>query len=144
MYGKGAPMGALRAFETGRSDPHARPLRRSDIVVRFAIVGLTLATGYIHATLGGPLFTLNAIGYGVAAIALVAPFSLAIRFRWFIRLGLMGYAAATIVGWYVMGPRYDVAYLAKAIEIALIVLVAIDFRRMDRSLPAAIRHTLHG
>ena len=120
-------MGALRAIETGRSDPHARPLRRSDIVLRFAIVGLTLATGYIHATLGGPLFTLNAIGYGVAAIALVAPFGLAIRFRWFIRLGLMGYAAATIVGWYVMGPRYDVAYLGKAIEIALIVLVAIDF-----------------
>ena len=137
-------MGALRAFETGRPDPRALPLRRSDLVIRLAIVGLTVATGYIHATLGGLLFTLNALGYVVAAIAMVVPFGLAIRFRWFIRLGLAGYAAATIVGWYLMGPRYDVAYLAKAIEIALIVLLAIDFRRMDRSLPAAIRHTLHG
>jgi hypothetical protein len=31
-----------------------------------------------------------------------------------------------IVGWFLMGPRYDVAYLAKAIELALIALLALE------------------
>jgi hypothetical protein len=51
---------------------------------------------------------------------MVAPLALAVRFRWFIRLGLIGYAVAAIVGWFLTGPRYDVAYLAKAIEVVLI------------------------
>ena len=38
-------------------------LRPVDVVVRAVIVGLALATGYIHFTLGGLLFTLNAAGY---------------------------------------------------------------------------------
>ena len=103
----------------------------TDIVLRVTIVGLTLATAYIHATLGGLLFTLNATGYVVAAIALVIPFALAVRFRWVVRLGLIGYAATTIIGWAIQGPYFTTAYVAKAIEIALIVLLAIDFARMD-------------
>ena len=120
--------------------PAAIPaIRRSDVALRAAIVGLSIATGYIHLTLGGLLFTLNGVGYLVAAIAMVVPLGLAIRFRWFIRLGLMGYAATAIVGWYLTGPRYDVAYLAKAIEVALIVLVGIEFRRLDGSPLAVLR-----
>lgn len=72
------------------------PFRASDVVIRAAIVGLALATGYIHSTLGGLLFTLNAVGYAVAAIAMVIPLALAVRFRWFVRLGLIGYAATTL------------------------------------------------
>ena len=72
-------------------------LRTSDVVVRAAIVALALATGYIHSTLGGLLFTLNAVGYAVAAIAIVIPLALAVRFRWVIRLGLIGYAATAIL-----------------------------------------------
>lgn len=106
-------------------------LRPLDVIIRIAIVGLTLGTAYIHSTLGGLLFTLNAAGYVVAALAIVIPLGLAIRFRWFIRLGLMGYAATAIVAWAVQGPYYTTAYIAKAIEIALIVLLAIDFARMD-------------
>ena len=106
-------------------------LRPSDVALRALIVGLALATGYIHSTLGGLLFTLNAIGYAVAAVAMVAPLALAVRFRWVIRLGLMGYAATAIVGWAVMGPYYTTAYIAKGIEVALIVLLAIDFLRAD-------------
>ena len=68
-------------------------LRASDVVIRAAIVGLALATGYIHFTLGGLLFTLNAIGYVVAAVAMIVPLALAVRFRWVVRLGLIGYAA---------------------------------------------------
>ena len=67
-----------------------RTLGPTDIVLRLAIVGLTLATGYIHSTLGGLLFTLNAVGYLVAAVALVIPLGIAVHYRWVVRLGLMG------------------------------------------------------
>lgn len=107
--------------------------------LRSVIVVLTLATGVIHLTLGGALFALNGLGYVVAAIALVVPLALAVRFRWLVRLGLIGYAATTIVGWYLMGPRYDVAYLAKAIEVTLIALLLVEIRLVDGSPLARIR-----
>ncbi len=113
---------------TRSATPAFRP---SDAVLRTAIVALALATGYIHATLGGPLFTLNAIGYVAAATAMVAPLSIASRFRWIVRIGLAGYAATTITSWAIQGPFYSTAYVAKAIELALIVLLAIDFVRFD-------------
>ena len=62
---------------------------------------------------------------------MVIPLALAVRYRWFIRLGLMGYAATTIAGWAIQGPYYSTAFIAKGIEVALIVLLAIDFARMD-------------
>ena len=117
-------------------------LRQSDVIVRAAIVALTLATGYIHFTLGGLLFTLNALGYVVAAIAIIAPLALAVRFRWIVRVGLIGYAATAIVVWAVMGPYFSTAYIAKAIEVALIVLLAIDFARHDGSPMALVRREL--
>ena len=116
--------------------------RASDVVIRAAIVGLALATGYIHLTLGGLLFTLNAIGYFVAAAAMVVPLALAVRFRWFIRLGLIGYAATTIVAWAIQGPYFETAYIAKAIEVALIALLAIDFARMDGNPIAVVKREL--
>lgn len=118
------------------------PLRATDIAVRVAIVGLALATGYIHFTLGGLLFTLNAIGYAVAAAAMVVPLALAVRFRWAVRLGLIGYAATTIVGWAIQGPYFELAYIAKGIEVALIVLVAIDFARHDGNPLNVVRREL--
>jgi hypothetical protein len=102
-----------------------------DVALRLAIVGLTLGTAYIHSTLGGLLFTLNALGYVTAAVAMVIPLGIAVQYRWFVRLGLIGYAAATIIGWAIQGPYFTTAYIAKAIEVGLIVLVAIDFARMD-------------
>jgi hypothetical protein len=134
---------ALDTLEVS-SQMFARPaaLRASDVVIRLAIVGLALATGYIHATLGGLLFTLNAVGYLVAAVAMIVPLALAVRFRWIVRLGLMGYAATTIIGWAIQGPFYSTAYLAKGIEVALIVLLAIDFARMDGNPITVIRREL--
>ena len=117
-------------------------LRTSDVIVRAAIVALVLATGYIHFTLGGLLFTLNAAGYAAAAVAMVIPLALAVRFRWVIRIGLIGYAATAIIGWAIMGPYYSTAYLAKAIEVALIVLVAVDFVRHDGSPISVVRSEL--
>jgi hypothetical protein len=125
---------------TSSSRTSSDRLSRVDIALRGVIVGLTLATGYIHSTLGGPLFTLNAIGYAVAAIALIVPIGIAIRFRGIVRLGLIGYAATAIVAWYLTGPRYDIAYVAKAIEVVLIVVLAVDFARNDGHPIAYLRH----
>jgi hypothetical protein len=119
--------------------PTNRPYTATDVALRAAIVGLTLGTAYIHSTLGGALFTLNAIGYGVLAVAMVAPLAVASRFRWIVRLALAGYAASTIVGWAIQGPFYSTAYVAKAIEVALVVLLAIDFVRFDGNPVALIR-----
>jgi hypothetical protein len=118
------------------------PLRASDVALRVAIVVLALSTAYIHSTLGGLLFTLNALGYVAAAIAMVIPLALAVRFRWVVRLGLIGYAASTIVGWAIQGPYYETAYVAKAIEVALIVLVAVDFARMDGNPVTVVKREL--
>ena len=117
-------------------------LRPVDVVVRAVIVGLVLATGYIHFTLGGLLFTLNAAGYLVAAVAMIIPLALAVRFRWIVRVGLVGYAATAIVAWAVMGPYFSTAYIAKGIEVALIVALAIDFARHDGSPIAVARREL--
>ena len=119
-----------------------RPTNAAGLAVRAAIVGLTLATGWIHATLGGPLFTLNAIGYLAAAIAMVAPLGIAVRYRWLIRLGLIGYAATAIVAWYLTGPRYEVAYVAKAIEVGLITLLLVEVRAYDGNPLARVRRAL--
>lgn len=108
-----------------------RTLSPVDVALRVAIVALVLGTAYIHSTLGGLLFTLNALGYLTAAVAISIPLGIAVRFRWFVRLGLIAYAAATIIGWAIQGPYFMTAYVAKAIEVTLIALVAIDFARMD-------------
>jgi hypothetical protein len=120
----------------------ARPFTVVDAAIRLAIVGLVLGTAYIHSTLGGLLFTLNATGYLVAAVAMVIPLALASRFRWFIRLGLMGYAAATIIGWAVQGPYYSTAFIAKGIEVALIAALAIDFVRFDGNPITVVRREI--
>lgn len=117
-------------------------LRPVDVAIRVAIVGLALTTGYIHSTLGGLLFSLNALGYLAGAIAMVIPLALAVRFRWAVRLGLMGYAATTIAMWAIQGPYYSTAYVAKTVEVALIVLLAIDFVRHDGNPIGVIRREL--
>jgi hypothetical protein len=119
-----------------------RPLSHADIVLRVAIVSLALATAWIHLTLGGLLFTLNAIGYLVGAVALVAPIPIAVRYRWLIRIGLAGYAATTIAAWVIDPIFFSTAYVAKAIEVALIALLALDFIRRDGNPIDRIRHEI--
>jgi hypothetical protein len=109
----------------------SRPRSDTDIVLRVAIVALALATAYIHLTLGGLLFALTAFGFGAFAVALVLPVALAERFRWLVRLGLIGYTLSVVGGWVLDGPRYDVAYITKAIELALVGLLVIDVARRD-------------
>jgi hypothetical protein len=103
-------------------------------VLTAVIVALTLATAYIHSTLGGMLFTLNALGYVALAAAIVVAATvtqpLIVRFSWLPRVALFAFALATILGWMVMGPRYGTAYLAKAIEVALLALLVVDTFRV--------------
>ena len=108
-----------------------------------AIVGLTLATGYIHLGLGGLLFTLNALGYaGLAGLILIggaAPIPMVERFSWFPRVALIGYTAMTIAGYLVMGPYFTLGWIAKGIEVALITLLVVDVIRVYRSPMGLVR-----
>ena len=128
--------------------PH-RSIRPALVILRMEIVALTLATAWIHATLGSTLFLLNACGYVVLAAAMVLPGPVA-RVRWLARYALMGFAATTIAAWLAFGARFDLAYLSKGIEVALVGLLLVESwvvdggpgavaRRIERLAIAAIR-----
>lgn len=108
--------------------------RAAGAALTAAIVGLTLATAYIHSTLGGLLFTLNALGYlglaGLIVIGAAAPVAIVERFSWFPRLALIGYTALTIAGYLVMGPYFSLGFIAKGIEVALVALLVVDVIRV--------------
>jgi hypothetical protein len=99
-------------------------------VLRMLVVALTLATAAVHASLGGPLFTLNALGYATFAVLMVLPGSFG-KVRWLVRLGLIGFTLATIGGWVLFGARFDLAYLDKAIELVLVTLLLIEVWLID-------------
>jgi hypothetical protein len=100
------------------------------IVLRTLVVALTLGTAAIHASLGGLMFMANAAGYAVLALAMIVP-GRAGRWRWLIRLTLIGFAAATIGGWVAFGARFGLAYLDKGIEVALIGVLLIEQWQSD-------------
>ncbi len=100
------------------------------LAIRVLVVGLTLATAAIHASLGGLLFLANAIGYTTLALAMIVPGPIG-RLRWLVRLALLGFTAATIGGWVLFGARFPLAYFDKAIEVALIGAVALELWRFD-------------
>jgi hypothetical protein len=105
-----------------------------------AIVALTLTTGYIHFTLGGVLFTLNALGYVGLAMAMVVaaiPFPYVERFSWLPRVGLAAFTAVTIGAYLVIGPYFGLGWIAKAVEVGILVLLAIDVIRVYGS-PAGL------
>jgi hypothetical protein len=103
-------------------DRYATPAERSPvgIALRVTIVALTLATAYIHTTLGSMLFMANAVGYTILAIAMVVPIGIVTRYRWLVRAALLVFTAATIIGWFMFGPRFFLAYVDKGIEVGLI------------------------
>jgi hypothetical protein len=111
-----------------------------------AIVGLTLTTAYIHLSLGGLLFTLNAIGYAALAAAMVViatvPHPLVRRFDWLPRVGLAGYTATTIGAYLVMGPYFGLGWAAKAVEVAILLLLLADLLLTYGSPAALVRAAL--
>ena len=120
--------------------------RSAGALVTAAIVGLTLATAYIHLTLGSLLFTLNGLGYlGLAGLILIgaaAPTGLVRRFSWFPRVALIGYTAMTIAGYLVMGPYFSLGFIAKGIEVALVALLVVDVIRVYGSPIGLVRAAL--
>ncbi|HEV8698711.1 MAG TPA: hypothetical protein VGQ89_13525 [Candidatus Limnocylindrales bacterium] len=112
------------------------------IALRIGVVALTLATAQIHLTLGGLLFTLNAIGYATLAAAMVLPGPVG-RIRWLTRYALIGFTAVTIAGWLAFGARFDLAYIDKAIETALIGLLLIESWVIDGG-PLAVARRARG
>lgn len=115
--------------------------RSAVIVLRIVVVVLTLATALIHAGLGGLMFTLNALGYLGLAAAMVLPGPFA-RIRWLARLALVAFTMATIGGWLLIGARFPLAYLDKAIELVLVVFLVFEVW-LDGG-PAAIADRLGG
>ena len=120
--------------------------RATGAVLTAAIVGLTLATAYIHSTLGGLLFTLNALGYlglaGLIVIGAAAPIAIVERFSWFPRIALLGDTAMTIAGYLVMGPYFTLGFIAKGIEVALVALLVVDVFRVYGSPMGMVRSAL--
>lgn len=123
------------------SSAQASHLSLADVALRVALVGLTVATAYIHATLGGLMFLANAAGFATLAVAMIVPVGLAVRYRGLIQLALGGFAAATIAGWVLFGARYSTGYIATGIEIAIVALVALATYRAFGS-PLAILRSL--
>ena len=115
----------------GASSPR---LSVAGLALTAAIVELTLTTAYIHATLGGWLFTLNAIGYvalaAAVAVGAAAPHRLIGRFSWLPRIGLAGYTAVTIGAYLVIAPYFSLGWIAKGVEVAILTLLTADVVRV--------------
>ena len=121
----------------------AAPGRLANAVLALVIVELTAATAYIHLTLGGTLFALNALGYAVLAGAyaatVVLPIGAVQRFGWLPRLGLAGYALLTIAAYLLSGPYFALGWIAKGIEVAIVGLLVVDTLGTYGSLGALLR-----
>jgi hypothetical protein len=115
-------------------------------VLAIAIVELTLTTAYIHLTLGGVLFTLNAIGYATLAAAMLVIAMVSHpqvrRFDWLPRVALAAVTLATIGGYLVIGPYFSLGWIAKAIEVAILTLLVADLRRAYGSPSGLLREAL--
>ena len=121
--------------------------RQLGIALAIATVVLSLTTAVIHYTIGGfttfmgLMFYANAAGFAVLAAAFVAPIALARRLQWLTRLALIGFSAATAIGWVLFGARYDMGYLATGIEVLIVGVLLVDAYRVHGS-PARVLRSL--
>lgn len=129
-----------------RTSNQGGDLRRPGRGLTLTIVELTLTTAYIHLTLGGILFTLNAVGYSALAAAMVIVavdrHPLVQRFDWLPRIGLLAYASTTIAAYLVAGPYFSLGWVAKAIEVAILTLLVADIHRVYGSPGGLLRDAL--
>lgn len=100
------------------------------ILLTGVILELTLATAYIHLTLGGTLFLLNGVGYlalGTAYfVAAVVPMPAVRRLGWLPRASLVAFASVTIAAYLMMGSYFTLGWLTKGIEVAIVLLLIAD------------------
>ena len=100
---------------------------------RAGIIGLTLATALIHFSLSiiqgsfDVMFTLNGLGYLALLAALYLDLPYARDNRRLVRLGLMAFAAVSILAWLILGDKsWWLGWLDKLVEIGLIALLWFD------------------
>jgi hypothetical protein len=96
------------------------------LVLLAGIAVLTLSAAYIHFNVGGILLLLNAAGAVGLLSLLIVSYAVVRQARPLILLALAAYSAGSIVGWAMMGPYFDLAYLTKGIELVLIGLIGIE------------------
>jgi hypothetical protein len=104
----------------------------------WVVLALALATAAIHVSRAlvdpeiSTLFWLNAIGYVVLAGLYVAPMPAVAAQRGKIRWALIAYTATTIALYFLWGAMSSdwptIGFLAKAIEVSMIVLLVRDMR----------------
>jgi hypothetical protein len=140
---------ASNRLPTTNGGRHLSSSRLAGALLTLVIVELTIATGYIHLTLGGPLFMLNGFGYlalaGMYLIGAASPTSILQRFSWLPRIALAGYAVITIGAYLLTGTFFALGWITKGVEVAIVGLVAVDLLRTfgdpDR-LRTAVIHSL--
>lgn len=96
------------------------------------VILLTLVTAFVHLTLHFPnlLFILNGLGYLVLLLGLYAPTHwLMTGLRPWMRWVLLVYTLLTIVSWLAIGDRTALAYVTKAVELLLVLLLFAESRQ---------------
>ena len=108
------------------------PRSAVDIVIRIGVVVLTLITAIVHLSLLFPdtVFILNALGYLTLLAALYLPIPQLVPHQRIVRLTLIGYATLTILLWVAIGERTLLGYSTTAVEVALVMLLLLEGRRM--------------
>jgi hypothetical protein len=112
--------------------PSTTPHSAVDIAIRIGVVVLTVITAIVHLSLlfPDPVFILNGLGYLTLLGALYLPISRLLPYRRVVRLALIGYATLTILLWVAIGERSLLGYSTTADEVALVILLLLEGRRM--------------
>jgi len=102
--------------------------------MQYIILLLVLATGLIHlwkGISGGPdfMFLANGVGYLVLGAAAYLPIAALANLRTLAKWALLAFTLITIIGWVLIGERSLIGYIAKAIEVVLVILLIGDLRR---------------
>lgn len=93
---------------------------------------MTLITAGIHFMLAmqSPevrvMFTLNALGYVGLLAAMYLNLPIARDNRRLVRFAFIGYTLLTLLLWVIMGERTPIAYITKAAEVMLVVLLFME------------------
>ena len=103
-----------------------------DTALRIGVIVLTLMAAIVHLSLlfPDPVFILNGIGYLTLLAALYMPVPRLVPHRLVVRGALVGYATLTILAWVAIGERTLVGYSTTVGELALVVLLLMEDRRM--------------
>jgi hypothetical protein len=115
----------------------------SDLQPRFgamqiAIVLLTIATALVHLYLAifqmhfDLLFIANGLGYLGLLGLLYLPIPMVTPYRAIVRWIFIIFTVVTVVAWYAIGTRDMLAYVTKAIEIVLIILLFLEGQQTRR------------